>query len=178
MRIPLTWLALCLLAGCGFHLRTATEDHLPPALSALRLTMPYTRLRYPPLVLIVRRALVDHGATVVTRRVPLPTLRILSETLTPVVVTVNSNGGAQIYLLDYAVTFVLVAPDGRTLLGPSVVRVQREYDFNPLNVLSMAREQRYLEQRMRIAAARQIVMRLVAYRPPLTQAPVHAHQGH
>ncbi|MHB1566510.1 MAG: LPS-assembly lipoprotein LptE [Acidiferrobacter sp.] len=176
MRILTTWLVLCLLAGCGFHLRTAAEDRLPPTLSALRLVMPGNGLRYPRLVLVVRRALVDHGVTVVMHSAPLPTLKLLGETLNPVVVTINSNGGAQAYLLDYAVTFMVVGARGRTLMGPSIVRVQREYDFDPLNVLSMAREQHYLEQRMRTAAARQIVMRLAAYRRPLLVTPVvHAH---
>lgn len=161
------------LTGCGFRLRTAHEFTLPRALSVVRVTMPTSGLKYPGLVLVVRRALLDRGATIVAKG-SVPSVVLFGETLTPLIVTINSNGGATAYLLDYEVSFSLQGPHGRTLMGPSTVRVQREYTFDPLNILAMAREQAYLEKRMRIAAARQIVWRLAAFRPtppPLATAP-------
>ncbi len=164
-RRSLVFVALSLiLGGCGFHLRTASEFALPPALSVVRVTMPANSLKYPGLVLAVRRALLDRGVTVVDKG-NVPSVTLLSETLTPLIVTINSNGGATAYLLDYEATFSLQGPHGRTLISPSTVRVQREYSFDPLNILAMAREQTYLEKRMRIAAARQIVWRLSTFRP-------------
>lgn len=157
------------LAGCGFHLRTAHEEVLPRSLATLRVTMPGSGLKYPSLVLVVRRALMDRGVDVVTKGA-VPALVLLDETLTPVVVTINSNGGASAYLLDYAASFSVQGPHGRVLMAPATVRVQREYSFDPLNVLAMAREQSYLERRMRVAAARQIMWRLAAFK-----AAPHAH---
>lgn len=160
---------LLVLAGCGFHLRTARMMNVPSTLATLRVTMPSSGLRYPGLVLIMDRILADHGVDVVRHNSKVPTLVLSGESLNPVVVTVNNNGGASAYLLDYAVTFVVLSANGKPLTAPKTVRVQREYDFDPLNILSMAREQTYLQKRMRIAAARQIVDRLAMY------GSVHAH---
>lgn len=180
-RRSLALMALSLiLGGCGFHLRTASEFALPPALSVVRVTMPASGLKYPGLVLAVRRALLDRGVTVVDKG-NVPSVTLLSETMTPLIVTINSNGGATAYLLDYEVIFSLQGPHGRMLMSPSAIRVQREYSFDPLNILAMAREQTYLEKRMRIAAARQIIWRLSTFRPavrpavrPAPQAARHA----
>ncbi|MDA8389936.1 MAG: LPS assembly lipoprotein LptE [Gammaproteobacteria bacterium] len=187
MRTLAAIVVMLVLAGCGFHLRTAREDRVPARFAALHVTMPGSGLRYPQIVLVVSRMLQDHGATVLPGKAPLPTVELLNETLVPVVVTINSNGGAAAYLLDYSVSFVLKNAQGRTLLGPGVARVQREYNLNPLNILAMAREERYLENRMRRSAARQIVARLIAFRhhpapsspevplPPAPFATRHAH---
>ena len=165
-RLAVVGLAALLLAGCGFHLRSAHEFALPASLSVLRVRMPSSGLKYPGLVLVVRHALEDRGVRI-TDHGKAPAVVLGGETTTPVVVTVNSNGGASAYLLDYAVTFSLVGPGGRLLMAPRTVRVQREYSFNPENVLAMAREQSYLERRMRASAARQIVWALAAYKGPL-----------
>lgn len=159
------------LTGCGFHLRTVRESTLPQALSVVRVTMPASGLRYPGLVLAVRRALLDRGVTVVDKGA-VPSVVLLSETMTPLIVTINSNGGATAYLLDYEATFSLQSPHGRILMAPTTVRAQREYTFDPLNILAMAREQTYLEKRMRIAAARQIVWRLATFKPTHHVLPV------
>ena len=164
-RGALVFMAISLtLGGCGFHLRTASEFSLPRALSVVRVTMPANGLKYPGLVLAVRRALLDRGVKVVNKG-NVPSVTLLSETMTPLIVTMNNNGGATAYLLDYEATFSVQSPHGRVLMPPSAVRVQREYPFDPLNILAMAREQAYLEKRMRIAAARQIVWRLSTFRP-------------
>lgn len=151
------------LTGCGFHLRTGHEFALPKPLSVLRVTMPGNGLKYPGLLLAVRHALQNRGARIVTKG-PAPVLVLGSETLSPMVVTINNNGGASAYLLDYAVTFGLMGAHGRVLIASRTVRVQREYTFDALNVLAMAREQTYLQKRLRRSAARQIVWQLVAYR--------------
>ncbi len=163
MRALAVIVAMLILAGCGFHLRTAQEDHLPPRFANLRVTMSGSGLRYPKVVLVMRRMLRDHGASVFSGQVPLPTLALMGETLTPVVVSINNSGGAAAYLLDYTLSFVLLDAKGRAILGPETIRVQREYNFNPLNILSMAREKRYIENRMRRSAARQIVARIIAF---------------
>ncbi|MHB1512278.1 MAG: LPS-assembly lipoprotein LptE [Acidiferrobacter sp.] len=169
-----------LLAGCGFHLRTAREFSLPPSLMTLRVRMPSSGLKYPGLVLVMRRALADRGVQVVDHR-KAPTLVLAGETLTPMIVTINSNGGASAYLLDYAVTYSVVGPHGRILVASRTVRVQREYSFDPRYVLAMAREEAYLKRRMRRAAARQIVWGLAAYKRPATAVAPAAKpkaQGH
>ncbi|WP_298138911.1 LPS assembly lipoprotein LptE [Acidiferrobacter sp.] len=171
-RLLAAGLGVLLLAGCGFHLRTAREFALPQSLSVLRVRMISSGLKYPGVVLAVRHALEDRGVEIVERR-PAPTVVLQGEVMTPVIVTLNSNGGASAYLLDYAVTFSLVGPKGRVLMAPRTVRAQREYSFDPENVLAMAREQSYLEGRMRASAARQIVWALAAYKGP-PAAPVAA----
>ncbi len=151
------------LAGCGFHLRGAHEFALPARLSVMRVTMPASGLKYPGLVLTVRHALEDRGVRVVTQG-HVPAVVLSGETMTPMIVTMSPEGGASAYLLDYAVTFSLLGAHGRVLIPPSVVRAQREYRFDPLNLPAMAREQAYLERRLRHSAARQIVWRLASYK--------------
>ncbi len=172
MRTLAAFIGMLVLAGCGFHLRTARESDVPARFADLHVTSPVSGLRYPQIVLVVSRMLQDHGAAVFSGKAPLPTLELVNETMVPVVVTINSNGGAAAYLLDYSVSFVLKDASGRVVLGPQVVRVQREYNLNPLNILAMAREERYLENRMRRSAARQIVARLIAF----GRRPVPAHK--
>ncbi|WP_297387705.1 LPS assembly lipoprotein LptE [Acidiferrobacter sp.] len=180
-RLAAAGIAALLLAGCGFHLRGAREFALPASLSVLRVRMPSSGLKYPGLVLVVRHALEGRGVRIVDHR-KAPTVVLGGETMNPVIVTLNSNGGASAYLLDYAVTFSLVGPRGRLLMAPRTVRVQREYSFNPENLLAMAREQSYLERRMRASAARQIVWALVSYKgPPAQKSPPAAlahHKSH
>ncbi len=176
-RLVAVWLMALLLAGCGFHLRRAREFTLPASLAVLRVSMPTSGLKYPGLVLVVRRALEDRGVRIINHG-PAPAVVLGGEMMTPVVVTLNSNGGASAYLLDYAVTFSLMGPGGKLLMAPRTVRVQREYSFNPENALAMAREQSYLERRMRVSAARQIVWALAAYKGPLASAPAVAALPH
>jgi len=163
--------ALCIgLVGCGFHLRTAQEFTLPPSLAVVRVAMPTSSLKYPEFALIVRRALLERGVEVVDKG-NVPAIVLSGETLTPLIVSVNNNGGASAYLLNYATTFSVQGPGGRVLLAPTVVRVQREYTFDALNILAMAREQAYLQKRMRIAAARQIIWRLASFKSPPPKSP-------
>jgi len=155
---------MALLAGCGFHLRTGREAALPAALSTIKVTMPVSALKYPGLLLIVRHALQNRGVVVVTRG-QVPTLVLSGESLTPIVVTINNNGGASAYLLNYAATFSLQGPHGRVWMAPRTVRVQREYTYDALNLLAMGRQQSYLQRRLRHSAARQIMWQLAAFRP-------------
>jgi len=145
---------------------------MPPVFAALRVTMPASGLRYPPLVLAVRHALLNRGVAIVPKG-NVPTVVLVGETMTPIIASINNNGGASTYLLDYSATFSVQAPDGAVLIAPTIIRVQREYSFDALNVLAMAREQAYLERRMRAAAARQIIWRLISFKgpPPKAAAP-------
>ena len=74
------------------------------------------------------------------------------------------SGKVSDYLLNYSVTFSLTAADGKVLLPSQVIKLQREYTFDKLNVLAKEREDEFLRREMRRDAVQQI-LRLLARVP-------------
>ncbi len=154
------WLVLLvttmLLSACGFHLRGAVP--LPKVMAV-------TYIEGTPVLGELGRTLVrnlrDAGA-VLTKdpKVATAILVILSEQMPRRVISVNRQGRANAYELDYRLRYTLKTPDGHRLTPPRSVSLQREYTFDPNNVLATGNEEGVLRQDMIGLAVRQMLRQL------------------
>ncbi len=164
MRALLVSLALTSLAGCGFHLRGADAVEFPPSLQHLRVTMT-DRMAYPPLLVEMRNALRTRaGVTLEESTAKAPQLDLSGETFIsePLVSVVETNVKASGYVLSYKVAFNLKDAAGKELVPTQSVKVQREYDFDPNNIVAKEKEEEFLRSEMQRDAVQQIIRRLAA----------------
>lgn len=159
------YLASCILYlalnGCGFQLRGASSVTLPPELRLLRVSM---GSGFPPLLIEVRNSLRVLGNVKLTEdaTAPVPVLNLLNEQSISEVLSIDSTGRINAYLLSYRVDFSLTGADGKPLLPVQAVKLQREYTFDRLNVLATERQSEFLQNEMRRDAAQQILRRLAS----------------
>jgi len=161
MRVLLLVIVTALLAGCGFQLRGASSVTLPPELRVLRVAM---GAGFPPLLVEVRNSLRILGNVKLTEDIaaPVPVLNLLGEQSASEVLSIDSTGRINAYLLSYRVDFSLTGADGKSLLPAQAVKLQREYTFDRLNVLATERQSEFLQNEMRRDAAQQILRRLAS----------------
>jgi LPS-assembly lipoprotein len=86
------------------------------------------------------------------------------------VLTVDASGKVNAYLVKYELSFNVVDAAGEPLLLPQTLRLQRDYRFNPLNVLAKEQEEETLRRELRRDALYQIVRRLARLTPPKQDA--------
>ena len=153
------------LMSCGFHLRGTSSVALPPELSTLRVTM--GGAGYPPLLVEVRNALLALGNVRLTDDVSasVPVLQLHRESSVSQVLAIDSSGRISAYLLNYRVDYSLVSADKKPLLQNQSVKLQREYDFDRLNVLASEKQSEFLQGEMRRDVAQQILRRLARFSP-------------
>jgi LPS-assembly lipoprotein len=155
-RVPAVMLLAALLAGCGFQLR-GTEV-LPPDLGALHVSAPNVLLRETEVFLegSNTRLVPGHdGADVV--------LTMGNERYDRRVLSVDpSTGKEREFQLAYSVDVRAVTRDGRTLIAPQVVTLQRDFVFERDALLGASREETVLREEMRRDAVQQILYRLRA----------------
>lgn len=146
-----------LLTACGFHLRgQGGSTMLPAELSTLRVFRANSG-EHDALVLTVREALKQSGATVVaTGDVPIVTL--LEEAVESEVASVKtSTAKASEYRLRYTLTFRV---DGSRSQPEQSIRLQREFSVDPAHILAKEQEEQELVRSMQQEAAQQLVRRL------------------
>lgn len=159
------YLASCILYlalnGCGFQLRGASSVTLPPELRVLRVSM---GTGFPPLLIEVRNSLRVLGNVRLTEdaTASVPVLNLLNEQSINEVLSIDSTGRINAYLLSYRVDFSLTGADGKPLLPVQAVKLQREYTFDRLNVLATEHQSEFLQNEMRRDAAQQILRRLAS----------------
>jgi len=155
------YLVSCLLylslSGCGFHLRgTGAAASLPASLSTIRVVMAGPAAN-EPLAVAVREALTQAGAQVVEANA-VATLALLGERVESRVASVSTaTAKATAYLLQYSAGFRL---DGPHAVPAQTIRLQRDYSFDPTQVLAKEQQEQELLRDMRRDAAQQIVRRL------------------
>ncbi len=157
-------LASCLLlSACGFHLRGQESANLPASLTTLRLSAP----AYAPLTVEMRNVLKGQAGIKVVEDLDasVATLTLAGEQIGSQVQAIDISGKVSDYLLNYSVTFSLTAADGKVLLPSQVIKLQREYTFDKLNVLAKEREDEFLRREMRRDAVQQILRRLASLMP-------------
>ncbi len=149
------------LNGCGFQLRGASSVTLPPELRLLRVSM---GAGFPPLLIEVRNSLRVLGNVKLTEdaTASVPVLNLLNEQSISEVLSIDSTGRINAYLLSYRVDFSLTGADGKALLPVQAVKLQREYTFDRLNVLATEHQSEFLQNEMRRDAAQQILRRLAS----------------
>lgn len=159
VRIAVVGAVAFALVACGFHLRgSGGNAMLPASLSAVRVTMAGPS-ENEPLAEVVRQALARAGATL-TDASDAPTLVLVGERIESRVASVSpATAKVAEYLLLYAAGFRL---DGPRPLAAQTVRLQRDYSFDPTQVLAKEQQERELLSNMRQEAAQQIVRRLAS----------------
>ncbi len=156
-----TWLPLfaltaaLLTAGCGWHLRGATE--VPPIgrfyLSASD--------HHSHLVTSLNSYLRDGDVEVVGDATAADySLVILAERADSRTATVNASSRAAELLLTEEADFTVLDREGRPVLPRATVVVERSYEYTEINALASDNEAELLKREMQADLAQQIVRQL------------------
>jgi LPS-assembly lipoprotein len=156
-----------LLTSCGFHLRGAVT--LPPQMERTQLLGVDAR---DPLAEEITAALEDAGVRVVAGDATAQ-LIVSGERQARRLLSVGSTGRASEYEISYQFSFELRAPAAEAtdagakpaavvLVPQQGVSLDRDYSFDPDNVLGKGDEEALLVREMRSFAVRQMLVRLRA----------------
>ena len=152
---------LIFLNGCGFHLRGKGATQLPVELQTMSLRFTDGNLVNEPILVKLRDAL-KHQAKI--KLVPLsqgeyPQLILSQESTASSTLRVSTNARVSENIIEYKLVFRVVHK-GKELLSAQRIHIQRDYSFDPLNVLGKEQEERYLVERLRQQAVQRILYRL------------------
>lgn len=160
-----------LLSACGFHLRGSSA--LPGGNRALPAEMAVTVVNAPSqtseLVRQLKRGL--RSADIVVAEaddLPHAALLSLSEALDRRVLSVDSEGRAVEYELNYTVTFQVSRPDIAWEIPSQSITLTRDYYFDRLEALAASRQEELLRRNMQQEMARLILDRIRASKNSLT----------
>jgi LPS-assembly lipoprotein len=156
------------LAGCGFHLRgSGTAQTLHESLNELRVSVDGSRAAHDPLLTSVQNALRTQAGVTVVEATDAPQLLLGPESVTSQVLSVGSNTRVSEYLLKYELSFRLLDGEGKELMASQTVRLERDYRYDPLNVLAKEREEEELKKELRRQAVQNLLRRLSRYKPAI-----------
>ena len=150
-------LAVTLLQGCGFALRGAPNYVFE--------TVAVTPERSGGVAAELSRLLGARVRPATTPAGAIPpdaVVEVLSETRQKVVVGLNAAGLVREFELRLAVRFSVRTPQGKVLIEPTDIRLERSVSFNEATVLSKETEEVMLNRDMQTDAVQQIVRRLAA----------------
>lgn len=143
-----------LVQGCGFHLRGRFD--LAPVMKAL-----YVESTERDLTGELEQALRTSGAEIVQDpAVATATLRMTDIQYERIVRTIDTRGKVNGYTLQYTARFLVDNAAGKTIYNEAAVQVQRNFDFDPTQVLQAEREEESLREDMRQDLVQQILRRL------------------
>lgn len=154
----LAWFVVASLAGCGWRLRGAVE--VPPALQQSCIT---GVAAFSELGVELRSTLKRAGATVLDKCDNADAqLQITRDQMRKRVLSVDSAGRAAEFELNYEVSFTVIDKQGAVLVASQSVELNRDYRFDPDNVLAKGEEEKRLRAEMVSFAVRQIMQRIEA----------------
>lgn len=145
--------ASLLLSGCGFHLRGTGVDSVK--LQQLNVS---ARNSYGPTYQGVLEALQVNGVDV--RSTAPYHLQLLDEKTTQRAVTYTYRSTPAEYELTSQLTFQISDQQGRPLVGPETLEVQRVFVNDKDNLIGTSEEQQLLRREMRDDLTRQLMFRL------------------
>jgi len=158
-------LVVCATAGCGFHLRGQGQATLPPSLTQVRLVSPGADPN-GALVTTLRQNLQAQPGVKLVDDAAAPVVSLLKEHVESQVLSVRtSTAKAAEYQLRYTVEFDVRDGAGQPLLARQVLRLTRDYTFDPVNVLAKEHEERELLRELARDAASQILRRMGRIKP-------------
>lgn len=158
---------IVMISGCGFHLRGAYE--LPAEMNFTHIS---AANQNSELVRGLKRVLQANQLTLVDNAVDAGAiLRIISETSGKRVLSVDSQGRAREYELQYSVKFEVTSKDNGFSLSPQELKLQREFLFDPEDVLGKGSEEADLFKGMQQDMVRLIMLRLQAHGQAGGQSP-------
>ncbi len=147
------------LSGCGFRLRGSVD--VPETLTRVHID---GLGEYAPLAQELRRVLQRSGTLVVKRdSKPESIIQVSNEQFKRRVLSVDSRGRAAEYELDYRFQFMIVKPDGESLVPLQKIQLLRDYRFDPNNVLAADAEEAQIRKEMISFGVRQMMRRIDSY---------------
>ncbi|HEX7026492.1 MAG TPA: LPS assembly lipoprotein LptE [Gammaproteobacteria bacterium] len=159
-----------LLTACGFHLRGSPELAGNRALPAeMAVTVIEAPSQTSELVRQLKRALRSAEVVVADAEDQPGAARLsLSEELDRRVLSVDSEGRAVEYELNYTVTFQVSRDDIAWEMPPQSITLTRDYYFDRLEALAASRQEEMLRRNMQQEMARLILDRIRASKNSLT----------
>jgi LPS-assembly lipoprotein len=146
------------LAACGFHLRSAYRLPSQMAHTFIQADNPHSELTRS-----LKRDLKASEVDLVTNRDEASAiLRLFGESSSRRVISVDSLGRAREYELNYQISFSLSATESDWHVQDQVLKLQRDFLFDPEDVLGKAREEATLITDMQRDIQRLIMLRLQA----------------
>jgi LPS-assembly lipoprotein len=160
LRAALLILGISLLAGCGFHLRGSQALAFQ--------TIHINASQYSQLGVALRRQIELSSTTKVVEDASQAEVRfqILANELTREILSLTTIGKVREYELGQRIRFRLVDRDGKELIPPTTLIVQREYTFSDELILGKEQEEALLYRDMESDLVRQLMRRLAAWRRP------------
>lgn len=145
-----------LAAGCGWHLRGASDA--PGNIESLHIS---ARNLESDLVEDLRRALVGNGITVAKNATEAKySLVLLAENSDRRTASIGASARVAELLLTESADFLILAADGTQVLGRTTVTTERLFEYNEDNVLATDDEALLLRSEMRSELVRKILNRL------------------
>jgi len=144
------------LASCGFQLRGAYE--LPAAMQVTYINQQQVTI---DLVRSLKRALRASDIKIAdTKTDDSAVLRLYKETRGKRTVSVDAQGRAREYTLTYALSFSLVASQQKFEIAEQTIRIERDFIFDPEDVLGNSRGESQLYEEMQQDLVRLLLLRL------------------
>ena len=142
------------LLNCGFKLRGAYE--LP---AAMKLTYIDQKQVDAELIRALKIALKSSNIKIVDAKTSdAATLRLYKASKEQRTVSVDSTGRAREYALSYALSFTLIA--SQLEISEQTIRIERDFIFDPEDVLGNSRETSQLYEEMQQDLVRLLLLRL------------------
>ncbi|MEK9784503.1 MAG: LPS assembly lipoprotein LptE [Arenicellales bacterium] len=157
---------LVVLTGCGFHLRG--QVNLPPIMAS-----PWVTGQDNQLVTDLRSLLRESGVNPVKDAGSASVIIDLATVdYVRTVKSVDSNGTATGYILQYKVLYRVVDPTGKVLVGNTPLSFSRELTYSSVDLLQKKQEEEALKESMRAEVTRRILRRLdgIAFHAPAGDA--------
>lgn len=156
------WLCLPVLAfwlgGCGFHLRG--EVKVPDSLKETRIV---GIAEYSPLSLELKKVLTSAGSRVLPASAQASsTITISNELYKRRVLSVDAQGRVAEYELIYSYTFRVDGAGDTNLVPSQQIELNRDYRFDPNNVLAKDAEEAQIRKEMISFSVRQLMRRVEA----------------
>jgi len=148
-------LLTAILSGCGFHLRGAYQ--LP---EVMQTTYIDAAQKNSNLIRALKRSLKASDITLSENRTDASAiLRVGNEKKTKRIVSVDSQGRAREYTLNYSVSFSLKANDDFEI-PEQIITIERDFLFDTEDVLGKSKEESQLYAEMEQDLVRLILLRL------------------
>lgn len=150
------FVAVLTLTACGFHLRGEVE--LPPELQRLRLDMADSGPR-------IRRdlaaALERGGVTLMpAEATDAAVLRVPVNIAYTEALTISEQARVREYAVRHRVVFELLAADGKSILPPQEILLQRDFVFDERDALGVAGQEEALRRDLEREMVRAILRRI------------------
>jgi LPS-assembly lipoprotein len=145
------------LAACGFQLRD--EVVLPASISTLHVQVADP---YSPLQRNLEQAMRRAGATLMEKAEGAAVLRVFSNRLDRLPLSVGDTGRVQEYLLRYEVEFELVDAAGVSVMPRQTVVLERDYTFDTLQAIGTPGEEEVVKAELERDMVQAILRRIEA----------------